>query len=74
MSIQENKEIVRRLAEEVWNEHNLEKVGDFVGGEQLEESIPGKGSRFTRSEFTASQTVRLSRHGQCKTGWVFWRN
>jgi predicted ester cyclase len=37
MTIQENKELVRRHVEEIWNGHNLEKVGEFVGGDILDE-------------------------------------
>jgi len=33
MSIQENKELVRRYNEEIWNEHNLENFYEFVGGD-----------------------------------------
>ena len=33
MGIQENKELVRRYNEEIWNRHNLEKFDEFVGGD-----------------------------------------
>jgi len=33
MGIQENKGLVRRYNEEIWNRHNLEKFSDFVGGD-----------------------------------------
>jgi predicted ester cyclase len=36
---QENKELVRRYNEEVWNGHNIEKMAEFVSEDMLEESI-----------------------------------
>lgn len=39
MSIQENKELVRRFVEQVWHGRQLDKVGEFIGDEQLDESI-----------------------------------
>jgi predicted ester cyclase len=39
MNIQENKELVRRSIEEIWNRHKREKVSEFVGDDQLQESI-----------------------------------
>lgn len=39
MTIQENKELVRRYNEEIWNNHNLEKANEFMGADFLEESI-----------------------------------
>jgi predicted ester cyclase len=39
MNIWENKELVRVSIEEIWNRHKLEKVSEFVGDEQLEESV-----------------------------------
>ena len=39
MSLQENKRVVREIVEEIWNKHRLEKVGDFVAGELLEEAL-----------------------------------
>ncbi len=38
MTIQENKDLVRRYNEEIWNEHKIEKVAEYVGGDILEES------------------------------------
>lgn len=38
MSIQENKDLVRRSIEEIWNEHKLEKVAEYAGDDQIEES------------------------------------
>jgi predicted ester cyclase len=37
MGILENKELVRRQIEEVWNQHNFEKLGEFVSSDLLEE-------------------------------------
>lgn len=39
MNVQENKNLVRRMIEEVWNRHKLEKAGEFVGGDDVDESI-----------------------------------
>lgn len=39
MNIQENKELVRRYVEEVWNGHKLDKAEEFSGDDQLEESL-----------------------------------
>ena len=39
MNIQENKELVRRYIEGVWNEHRLDKVKEYSGDGQLEESL-----------------------------------
>ena len=39
MNIQDNKELVRRSIEEIWNGHKLEMVSEFVGADLLEESL-----------------------------------
>lgn len=39
MTIQENKELIRRMVEQIWNGHKLEKVSEFIGGELLEEAL-----------------------------------
>jgi len=39
MSIHENKELVHRYNEEIWNNHNIEKASEFMDGDFLEESI-----------------------------------
>jgi predicted ester cyclase len=39
VNIQENKQFMLRYVEEVWNRHQLDKVRDFTGEDQLEESI-----------------------------------
>jgi len=39
MTIHENKELVRRYNEEIWNNHNIEKASEFMDAEFLEESI-----------------------------------
>lgn len=38
MTIQENKDLVRRSIEEIWNEHKLEKVAEYTGDDQIDES------------------------------------
>ncbi len=39
MTIQENKELIRRVIEEIWNGHDLEKARAYLGGDQIDESI-----------------------------------
>lgn len=39
MSVEENKNLVRRYNEDIWNEHKIEKVKEYVGGDILEESL-----------------------------------
>ena len=38
MTVHENKALVRRMVEEIWNGHNFEKVGEFLSGDQIDES------------------------------------
>jgi predicted ester cyclase len=38
VSIEENKELVRRQIEQTWNEHNIGKLAEFVGEDLLDES------------------------------------
>jgi C-1 hydroxylase len=39
MNIEENKELVHRYVEKVWNGHQLDKANEFTGDDQLEESL-----------------------------------
>jgi steroid delta-isomerase-like uncharacterized protein len=39
MSIQENKALVRHYNEEIWNEHKLEKVAEYVDSDLFDEAI-----------------------------------
>ena len=39
MTIEQNKELVRRYNEEIWNNHHLEKASEFMDDDFLEESI-----------------------------------
>lgn len=55
MNIQENKELVRRHVEEIWNRHNLEKVGEFVGGDLL-----GEGTEHIQQFLTAFPDVHVT--------------
>lgn len=45
MGVQENKELVRRQIEVIWNQHNFERLGEFVGSDLIEES-GGHGEQF----------------------------
>lgn len=38
MTIEENKALVRRQVNAIWNEHNLDSLAEYVGGDLLEES------------------------------------
>lgn len=55
MSTLENKELVRRYNEEIWNEHNLEKASVFIGDDLLEEAI-----EHVRQFLTAFPDVHIS--------------
>jgi predicted ester cyclase len=55
MSLEENKELVRRLIEEVWNEHRLERLSAFVGGDLLDES-----TQHTEQFFAAFPDVSVT--------------
>lgn len=37
MGVQENKELVRRQIEAVWNQHSFEKLAEFVSSDLIEE-------------------------------------
>lgn len=39
MSIEENKRAVRELVAEVWSKHQLEKVGEFIAGDLLDDAV-----------------------------------
>jgi predicted ester cyclase len=47
MSIQENKELVRRYAEVIYNEHKLEKLSEYVDDDLLEEATEHLRQFFT---------------------------
>lgn len=55
MTIQENKELVRRYNEEIWNKHNLEKAREFMSDDLFEESI-----EHVRQFLTAFPDSRLT--------------
>lgn len=38
MTIRENKQLVHRLVEKVWNWHKIEKLSEFIGDELFTES------------------------------------
>jgi len=39
MGTQENKQLIRRYTDDVWNAHNLEKAREFVGGDESLEHV-----------------------------------
>ena len=39
MGIEENKELVRRYNDEIWNKHNLEKFDDFASGAESADHV-----------------------------------
>lgn len=39
MGIEENKELVRRYNDEIWNKHNIEKFDDFASGEESADHV-----------------------------------
>ena len=39
MKIQENKELVRRYNEEIWNGHDPEKAREYIDGDHIDKSI-----------------------------------
>lgn len=55
MSIQENKELVRRYSEVIYNQHKLEKLSEFIDGDLLEESRDHLGQFLTA--FSDSQAI-----------------
>lgn len=38
MTVEENKALVRRQVNAIWNDHDLESLAEYVGGDLLEES------------------------------------
>jgi len=39
MGIEENKELVRRYNDEIWNKHNLEKFDDYASGTESADHV-----------------------------------
>jgi steroid delta-isomerase-like uncharacterized protein len=62
MSVQEYKEIIRRYTEEVYNQQDLDRALDFVGGELAEQGIDHLKQFFTA--FPDSQTTILDLFGE----------
>jgi predicted ester cyclase len=54
VSPEENKELVRRLVEEVWNEHRADKLPDYVAEDLLTET-----EEHVRELLTAFPDVRI---------------
>jgi predicted ester cyclase len=55
MTIQENKALVRRMVDEVWNGHETEKIVEFVGADLL-----GEGSEHIQQFLTAFPDVHIT--------------
>lgn len=62
MSVQENKELIRKYTEEVYNQQDLDRALDFVGGELAEQGIDHLEQFFTA--FPDSQTTILDLFGE----------
>ena len=56
MTVQENKALVRRLIEEVWNGHDPEKTGEFVGADLL----ASEGAEHIQQFLTAFPDVHIT--------------
>jgi len=57
MGIQENKELVRRYNEEIWNRHNLEKYDEFVSGDVPLEHVQQFLSAFPDVQITIEDLI-----------------
>jgi predicted ester cyclase len=55
MSVEENKQLIRRQVEQVWNQHNLGKAAEFVSAYLLAESL-----EHTRQFLTAFPDVQVT--------------
>jgi predicted ester cyclase len=62
MAIQENKDLIHRFVEEIYNQKNLDNYSDFVGEEILEQGIDHMQQFFTA--FPDSQTTVLDIFGE----------
>jgi len=57
MGIQENKELVRRYNEEIWNRNNLEKFDEFVGGDVPLEHVQQFLTAFSDVQITIEDLI-----------------
>ena len=57
MSIQENKELVRRYNEEIWNKHNLENFYEYVGGDVPVEHVQQFLTAFPDNQMTIDDLI-----------------
>jgi len=57
MSIEENKELVRRYNDEIWNKHNLEKFDDFVSGEESADHVRQFLNAFPDTQLTIDDLI-----------------
>lgn len=62
MTVEQNKELVRRYAEEVYNQHNLDDYLEFVGGDLAEHGADHLQQFFTA--FPDSQVTILDLFGE----------
>ena len=62
MSVQANKELIRRYTEEVYNQHDLDRALDYAGKELAEQGIEHLEQFFTA--FPDSQTTILDLFGE----------
>ena len=57
MGIQENKELVRRYNDEIWNKHNLEKFDDFASGAESVDHVRQFLNAFTDVQLTIKDMI-----------------
>ena len=59
MSIETNKELVRRAVDEVWNHGNLDAMDEYYAREHKLRAVPPTGADFSREQFKGvMRTIR----------------
>ena len=57
MGIEENKELIRRYNDEIWNKHNLEKFDDFAIGEESADHVRQFLTAFSNVQLTIDDLI-----------------
>jgi steroid delta-isomerase-like uncharacterized protein len=65
MNTEQNKEIVRRLSDEIWNQHNLDIIDELVAEEFVEHNPPLPGFPPGRQAFRMAAAVGLNAFPDC---------